>query len=68
MIDLVYCPLELLFFDIPLLYCYINLNSSITCCLYSGDVYPSFGVSVLLSELFCCELFETFLPLSAIYY
>ena len=30
---------NLLFFDIPLLYCYTNLNSSIICCLSSGDVY-----------------------------
>ena len=30
---------NLLFFDIPLLYCYTNLNSSIICCLSSRDTY-----------------------------
>ena len=25
--------------DTPLLYCYTDLNSSIICCLSSGDVY-----------------------------
>ena len=30
---------NLLFFDIPLLYCYTNLNSPIICCLSSGDIY-----------------------------
>ena len=29
---------NLLFFDIPLLYCYTNLNSSIIYCLSSGDM------------------------------
>ena len=48
MIDLVYCPADLLFFDIPSLYYYINLNPSITCCLSFGDGYISFRVSVLL--------------------
>ena len=30
---------NLLFFDIALLYCYTNLNSSINCCLSSVDMY-----------------------------
>ena len=33
-VDLMYCLEHLLFFDIPLLYCYINLNSSIFCFLF----------------------------------
>ena len=40
---------NLLFFGIPLLYYYINLNSSIICCLSCGDIYLSFGVLVLAS-------------------
>ena len=38
---------NLLFFGIPLLYYYINLNSSIIFCLYCGDIYLSFGISLL---------------------
>ena len=54
MADLVHCLSNLLFFDIPLLYCYTNLNSSIICCFFSGDIYLSFGVSdSLLASLFC---------------
>ena len=37
---------NLIFFDILLLY-YINLNLSITCCLSFGDIYLSFGISLL---------------------
>ena len=33
-VDLMYRLEHLLFFDIPLLYCYINLNSSIFCFLF----------------------------------
>ena len=40
---------NLLFFGITLLYYYINLNSSIICCLSCGDIYLSFGVSLLAS-------------------
>ena len=40
---------NLLFFGIPLLYYYINLNSSIICCLSFGDIYLSFGISLLIS-------------------
>ena len=40
---------NLLFFGIPLLYYYINLNSSIICCLSCGDIYLSFGISLLAS-------------------
>ena len=48
--------LNLLFFGIPLLYYYINLNSSIICCLSCGDIYISFGISLLAS--FECNSFE----------
>ena len=34
MIDLVYCPKDLLIFDIPLLYYYVYHISSIICCLF----------------------------------
>ena len=36
-----------LFFDIPLLYYYVNFNSSIIYCLSRGDIYLSFGISLL---------------------
>ena len=41
---------NLLFFGIPLLYSYINLNSSIICYLSCGDIYLSFGISLLASS------------------
>ena len=75
MADLVYCPTNLLFFDIPFLYCYTNLNSSIISCPSFGDIYLSFGVSdSSLASLFCgfleCnsieDFFETLVILSAI--
>ena len=40
---------NLIFFSIPLLYYSINLNSSIICCLSCGDIYLSFGISLLVS-------------------
>ena len=40
---------NLLFFGIPLLYYYINLNLSINCCLSCGDIYLPFGISLLAS-------------------
>ena len=53
MVDLIYCVVNVLFFDIPLLYYYTNLNSSMICCLFSGDMYLSFGFSLsALSKLF----------------
>ena len=49
-----------LFIDIPSLY-YANLNSSIICFIFPGDIYLSFGISVL-SKLFCeCNFLEDFL-------
>ena len=71
MVDLVYCLTNLLFFDVPLLYYYINLRSSIIFCLSSGDIYLSLGISlscsfVTVSELFCCKVFEIFVIRSGI--
>ena len=67
-----HCLINLLFFNIPLLYCYINLKSSIICRLFSGDMYLVFGTSVLLLALLVLEcnsaedFFETLVILSAI--
>ena len=63
-----YCLAKLLFFDIPLLYYYTNLNSSIICCLFSGDIYLSFGISISsLASLFCeCSSLEDFLEIFVI--
>ena len=66
-----HCLKNLLLFDIPLLYCYINLRSSITFYLSSGDTCLSLDISLLssfvfVSEYFCSEVFETFVILSAI--
>ena len=71
MVYLVYCLINLLFFDILLLYCYINLRSSIIFCLSSGDIYLSLGISLAysllnISKLFCGEVFQTFTILSPI--
>ena len=71
MVDLVYYLRNLLFLNIPLLYYYINLRSSIIFCLSSEDIYLSLDISlscsfVLVSELFCSELLETFVILLAI--
>ena len=48
MVDLMYCLTNLLFCNIPLSY-YVNLNSSIICCLSSRDIYFYFGISLLAS-------------------
>ena len=71
MVDFVYYLTNLLFSYIPLLYYYINLRSSIIFCLSSGDIYLSFGISLsrsflIISELFCGKLLETFVILLAI--
>ena len=75
MVDLMHSLTNVLFFDIPLIDYYTNLNSSLICCLFSGDMYLSFGVSDLsLASLFCgfleCysveDFFETLVILSAI--
>ena len=51
---------NLLFFGIPLLYYYRNLNSSIICCFSFGDIYLFGGISLLASfddNSFECESF-----------
>ena len=61
MVDLVCCLTNLLFFDIQLLYYYINLNVSIICCISFGDTYLSFDISVSLStvsEVFCGDFLK----------
>ena len=62
MADLLLCLVNLLFFDALLLYYYTNLNSSIICCLSPGDIYLSFGISLLASFklFFVCNFFEDF--------
>ena len=42
--------------NIIVLYYYINLNSSIICCISYGDIYLSFGISLLAS--FECNSLE----------
>ena len=74
MADLVYFLTTLLLFDIPLLYYYINLKSSIIFCIFSGDIHlslaiylsvPIFSFSfVNISELLCGKFLETFVILS----
>ena len=58
MADLVRHLSNLLFFDIPLLYYYGSLNSSIICCLSFGGIYLSFGISFLTSS--CCFFTDFF--------
>ena len=75
MVDLILrCLTNSPILDIPLLYCYTNLNSSIICCLSSGDIYlffgAPFGLALLASvSLFCNsfgDFFETIVILSII--
>ena len=72
MVDLVYCLASLLFFDLPLLYYYINLNLSIICCFSSRDICLSFGIPVsrsTVSEVFWVDFFvillATLLPIKS---
>ena len=58
-----YCLTNSLFFDIPLLYCYTNFNSSMICCLFSGDMYLSFGISISVLALLFCSSLEDFLEI-----
>ena len=71
MFDLVFFLTNLLFFYIPLLNYYINIRSSITFYLPFGDIYLSLDISLsfsfaVVSELFCCKVFEVFVVLLAI--
>ena len=49
---------KFIIFDIQLLYYYTNLNSSIISYLFYGDIYLSFGISVLSSFVFKCNSFK----------
>ena len=66
MVDLMYCLANLLFFDIPLLCYYTNLNSSIISCLSSGDIYRSLGIYISFFALSSKLVFETLVILSEI--
>ena len=67
-----HCVKNLLFFDTPLLYCYNNFNSSIICCISSGDMYLFLGVALSTFtsvSLFCnsfVDFFKTLIIMSAI--
>ena len=50
MVNLVYCLKKKIFSDIPLLLCYyIDIKSSIIFCIFSRDIYFSFGSSLTIS-------------------
>ena len=72
MADLMHCLANMLFFDIPLLYCYTSLDSSIICCLSSGDKYLFLAVALSTSTSvssfgnFLVDFLETLVILSAI--
>ena len=72
MADLMRRLSNLLFFGIPLFYYYIDLNLPIICCLSFGEIYLSFGISLLTSFDFIsslCDFFDAlgfFVILSAI--
>ena len=59
MVNLMYRLTNSIFFDVPLLY-YTNLNSSIICFLFSGDIYLSLGISISFPSVFKCNSFEAF--------
>ena len=62
MVNLMCRLLNLIFFGIPLLY-YLSFNSSIIFCLSLGEIYLSFGISLLTSS---CDFFDALVILSAI--
>ena len=75
MVDLMYSLINSLFFDILLLCYCTNLNSSIMCSLFYGDIYLSFDISLLASLFSKCnsvecnsleDFFEAFVILSAV--
>ena len=73
MIDSLHHLIGLLFFDIPSLHYvvllyepFFNLTLSIIFCLSSGDIYFSLSISSFVSKLFCSEVFENLVILSAI--
>ena len=67
MVDLMCRLSNLLIFGIPLLY-YVIFNSSIIFCLSLGEIYLSFGIS-LLTSFDCissfCDFFDALAILSA---
>ena len=66
--DFLHCLGNLLFFDVPLLYYYTDLNLPINCCLSSRDKYLSFGISfsfLASSKFFCDDFLETLFILLA---
>ena len=63
MFDLMCRLLDFLFFGIPLLY-YVSFNSSIILCLLLGEIYLSFGISLLTSS--DCDFFDALVILSTI--
>ena len=70
-VELMYYLIIVFFFDIRLLYYYINLRLLIVLCLSSGDINLSLGIFyhahfVTVSKSSCGELFETFVILSGI--
>ena len=74
MVHLIHCLNNLLLFDIPVLYHYTNLNSSMICSLCWGDIYLPFCTSIwLLASSFCecnsveCNSFEYFLKQLLVY-
>ena len=72
MVDLMFCLTNLLFFDIQFWQYYTNLNSSIICCLSSGDIYLFLWVVISTSSSvssfgnFLLDFLETLVILSAI--
>ena len=62
MVDLVYCLTSLVFFDVPLLFYYINVNSSIVCPLSFGDIYLFFGILKYFVVIFFVILLAILLP------
>ena len=72
MVYLMRCLTNLVFFDIPLLYYYTNLNSSIISCLSSGDMYLFLEVALSTSSSVSSfgnslvDFFETLVNLSGI--
>ena len=65
MVDLMYCPINVLFFNIALLY-YVNISSSIIFCLSSGDLHLSFGMYVSFKLFSECNFLDELLILSTV--
>ena len=73
MIDFMHCLTNSLFFDIPSLYSYTSLNSSIIWCVFSGYIsffwcffIISFNFECNFEHSFAEDFFETLVILSAI--